>query len=65
MKVLLTGDDSTLPTFEPITTKLARLFQRLSPEEVKEKQAFKRHRASKGAKARRNRIKREFEGACV
>ncbi len=64
MKVLLTGDDSTLPTFERITTKLAKLFQRLTPEEIREKQAFKRHRASKGAKSKRNRMARQLEGAC-
>jgi len=64
MKVLLDGDDSALPVFEPIVTKLAKLFKRLSPEEVREKEAFKRHRASKGAKARRNRHIREME-SCV
>lgn len=62
MKVLLDGDDSTLPTFEPILTKLDRLFQRLSPDEIREKEAFKRHRASKGAKSRRNHHKRLIEG---
>lgn len=62
MKVLLDGDDSTLPVFEPIVTKLAKLFARLTPEEVRAKEAFKRHRASKAAKARRNRAVREIEG---